>query len=105
MVHEDPRSQIAEAARAIRTNIVFMSPDVPHRKILVASAVPTEGKPTVACSIAIAIAQAGQRVILLDCDLRRPRLHKIFQTSNDVGMTSVLLEPETLDQAILPTDI
>jgi len=103
MVHEDPRSQIAEAARAIRTNIVFMSPDMPHRRLLVASAVPTEGKTTVACSIAVAMAQAGQRVILVDCDLRRPRLHKIFKTSNESGMTSVLLEPETLDEAILTT--
>ncbi|MBK8995841.1 MAG: hypothetical protein IPM35_08860 [Myxococcales bacterium] len=65
VVHEHPSSGVAEAARAIRTNIFFMSPDRPFRKLLVTSAGPSEGKTTVACSIAIAMAQAGQRVLLV----------------------------------------
>jgi polysaccharide biosynthesis transport protein len=105
MVHADPRGGVAEAARAIRTNILFMSPDAPYRRLLVGSAVPSEGKTTVACSIAIAMAQAGQRVALIDCDLRRPRLHRIFGSKNETGVTSVLLEPDTLDSAILDSPV
>ncbi|HEX4336079.1 MAG TPA: polysaccharide biosynthesis tyrosine autokinase [Polyangiaceae bacterium] len=93
VVHEFPSSGIAEAARAIRTNILFMSPDRPYRTLLVTSAGPSEGKTTVACCIAIAMAQAGRRVVLIDCDMRRPRIHKVFGLSKDVGITTALLDP------------
>jgi capsular exopolysaccharide synthesis family protein len=83
---------MAEAARAIRTNLVFMSPDNPHRTLLITSAAPSEGKTTVACSIAITMAQAGQRVVLVDCDLRRPRVHRVFGRTNDMGLTTALLD-------------
>lgn len=92
IVHHDPTSGIAEAARSIRTNLMFMAPDNPYRTLLVTSAGPADGKTTVACCIAIAMAQAGRRVLLVDCDLRRPRLHRIFRKSSDVGLTSTLLE-------------
>lgn len=105
MVHYAPHSAIAEAARSIRTNILFMSPDVPYRRLLVTSAVPSEGKTTVACSIGIAMAQAGQRVALIDCDLRRPRMHRIFGKQNQEGLTTVLLDPDSLDQVLSPTDV
>jgi capsular exopolysaccharide synthesis family protein len=105
MVNYAPHSATAEAARAIRTNILFMSPDVPYRRLLVTSAVPSEGKTTVACSIAIAMAQAGQRVALVDCDLRRPRLHRIFGKPNETGLTTVLLDPEVLDSAITSGEV
>jgi capsular exopolysaccharide synthesis family protein len=91
IVHELPASGIAEASRAIRTNLLFMAPDNPHRVLLVTSAGPAEGKTTVACCIAIAMAQAGQRVILIDCDLRRPRLHRIFGRTSEVGVTTEVL--------------
>src|SRR6185503_5393233 len=78
IVHEQPTSGIAEAARTIRTNLLFLAPDKPYRTLLVTSAGPSEGKTTVATCIAIAMAQAGQRVVLVDCDLRRPRLHRVF---------------------------
>ena len=105
VVHRDPMSGIAEAARAIRTNIMFMAPDRPYRRLLVTSAGPSEGKTTVACCIAIAMAQAGQRVLLLDCDLRRPRLHKIFGRRNDVGVTSAVLDRGVLDTVDLTTEV
>jgi succinoglycan biosynthesis transport protein ExoP len=69
VVHEAPLSGVAEAARSIRTNIMFMNPDRPYKRLLVSSAAPSEGKTTVACSIAIALAQGGQRVCIVDCDL------------------------------------
>lgn len=105
IVHYYPHSAMAEAARAIRTNILFMSPDVPYRCLLVTSAVPSEGKTTVACAIAVAMAQAGQRVALVDCDLRRPRLHRIFGVTNETGLTTALLDPVALEDAIRPSDV
>ena len=91
MVHEAPASGLAEASRAIRTNIVFMAPDRPYQALLVTSAGPAEGKTTVACCLAIAMAQAGQRVALVDCDLRRPRMHRIFHTDASVGVSTALI--------------
>jgi capsular exopolysaccharide synthesis family protein len=91
VVHHSPASGIAEASRAIRTNVVFMAPDKPYRVLLVTSAGPAEGKTTVACCLAIAMAQAGQRVALVDCDLRRPRMHRIFGTKSDAGVSTALI--------------
>ncbi|HXX67892.1 MAG TPA: polysaccharide biosynthesis tyrosine autokinase, partial [Polyangiaceae bacterium] len=105
IVHNRPLSGIAEAARSIRTNLMFMNPDRPFRKLLVSSAAPAEGKTTVACSLAIAFAQGGQRVCIVDCDLRRPRLHRIFNRAGDMGVTSVLLGEATAHQVAKLTQI
>jgi capsular exopolysaccharide synthesis family protein len=104
-VHNHPSSGVAEAVRALRTNIVFMSPDEPFKRILVTSAGPSEGKTTVACCLATAIAQSGKSVLLLDADLRRPRLHKVFDVRGSGGVTTALLEPQSLDSAIVPTGV
>ncbi|HEY4013122.1 MAG TPA: polysaccharide biosynthesis tyrosine autokinase [Polyangiaceae bacterium] len=103
VVHEHPLSGIAEAARSIRTNLMFMNPDRPYKRLLVSSAAPMEGKTTIACSIAIALAQGGQRVCIVDCDLRRPRLHRIFDRVGDSGVTNVLLGECTVDEVAKPT--
>ena len=103
IVHERPLSGIAEAARAIRTNVLFMNPDHPYKRLLVTSSVPGEGKTTVACSLAIAIAQSGQRVVLVDCDLRRPRLHRVFDRIGDAGVTNVLIGQATMDEVAKPS--
>jgi succinoglycan biosynthesis transport protein ExoP len=105
MVHEHPTSGIAEAARAIRTNILFVSPDTPYRSVLVTSAGPSEGKTTVACWIATAMAQAGRRVLIVDCDMRRPRLHRVFGVPRDDGITSHLFDGMPLDKIIHATAI
>lgn len=105
VVHDHPTSGIAEAARAIRTNILFMSPDHPYRVLLVTSAAPTEGKTTVATCIATAMAQAGQRVVLVDCDMRRPRIHKVFDHENSLGLTSALLDISVLDSAVFESPV
>lgn len=102
-VHEDPSSTMAEAARSLRTNLTFMNPDNPYRKLLVTSALPFEGKTTVAVSIAISLAQSGQRVCIIDCDLRRPRLHRIFGRQGDLGVVNVIVGEGTLNEAIKPT--
>lgn len=105
VVHHHPTSGVAEAARAIRTNIMFMSPDNPYRVLLVTSAAPMEGKTTLACCIATAMAQAGQRVVLVDCDMRRPRIHRIFGLSNSTGITKALLDIGELDGACFETEV
>ena len=98
IVHEMPTSGIAEASRSIRTNILFTAPDKPYKVMLITSAAMGEGKTTVACCIAIAMAQTGKRVVLVDCDLRRPRLHRIFQKPSDVGLTTALVDDAQEDQ-------
>ena len=103
VVHARPLSAISEAARSVRTNIMFMDPDRPTRRLLVSSAAPAEGKTTVACSIAIAFAQSGQRVCLVDCDMRRPRIHRIFGRDGKLGVTSVLVGDATIDEVAKPT--
>lgn len=105
LVHTHPKSIVAEAARAIRTNLMFMSPDNPYRCLLVTSAGPAEGKTTVATSIAIAIAQTGHSVCLVDCDLRKPRVHSVFGERNDKGVTTALLEPGQLPSLVLETPV
>jgi succinoglycan biosynthesis transport protein ExoP len=103
VVHEAPLSGVAEAARSIRTNLMFMNPDRPYKRLLISSAAPAEGKTTVACSIAIALAQGGQRVCIVDCDLRRPRLHRIFDRAGDAGVTNVIVGDATVDEVAKPT--
>jgi capsular exopolysaccharide synthesis family protein len=104
IVHDHRMSGIAEAARTIRTNLMFMAPDHPFHTLLVTSAGPSEGKTTVACCIAIAMAQAGQRVVIIDCDLRKPRLHRVFGKDAKVGVTTALLDEDVSD-AILETEV
>ncbi len=105
IIATDPECGFAEAARAIRTNLTFLSPDRPYRKLLVTSALPEEGKTTVACSLAITLAQNGHRTLLVDTDLRRPRIHRSFGFSNDLGVSLVVTGQATLDEAIHKTTI
>jgi capsular exopolysaccharide synthesis family protein len=90
----DPRAPASEAYRTLRTNIQFSSLDRPLHTLLVTSTAPDEGKSTTLANLAVTMAQAEQRVILVDCDLRRPTLHTLFGLSNDVGLTSMILSQE-----------
>lgn len=80
----------SEAYRALRTNLLNAAKETPLRTLLVTSAEPGEGKSTTVAHLAQALAQAGHSVVVLDCDLRRPRLHKIFGCINDAGLTDLL---------------
>lgn len=91
----NPRSPIAEAYRALRTNIQFSSLDRPLRTLLVTSAAPEEGKSTTLANLAVAMAETGREVILVDGDLRRPTLHELLHLDNSVGLTNVVLEERT----------
>ncbi len=85
-----PRGPAAEAYRTLRTNLEFAAVDEPVRTLLVTSSIPGEGKTTTASNLAVAFAQAGRRVILLDADLRKPGVHKVFDLPNVAGLTSLL---------------
>src|SRR5512146_283990 len=85
-----PRSPICEAYRTLRTNLEFSSLDKPVCTMVVTSASPEEGKSTTLANLAVTIAQAGKRVILVDCDLRRPSLHQIFDARSKVGFTDMM---------------
>jgi non-specific protein-tyrosine kinase len=88
----EPRSPIVEAFRSLRTNIQFAGVDQPIRTLLVTSAGPTEGKSTIAANLAVVMSQAGIKVALVDCDLRRPTVHKQFDLSNRTGLTDIMLQ-------------
>ncbi len=94
----DPRSPVAEAYRSLRTNLEFASLDHPLRTLLLTSPGPDEGKSTTLANLAVTTAQAGRRVIIADCDLRRPRQHEIFGLSNSVGLTTMIRDEEALAQ-------
>jgi capsular exopolysaccharide synthesis family protein len=87
-----PRSPISEAFRVLRTGIQFSSVDKPNRTLLITSASPSEGKSTMAANLAVVMAQAGNNVLLIDADLRRPAQHQLFNLSDRHGLTSLLLE-------------
>lgn len=101
--HRRPKSSVAECVRSVRTNLLFMTPDKPLRRLLVTSSSPQEGKTTVATNIAIAMAQSGSRVLLVDSDMRRPRVHRAFGLPNDVGLSSAILQQTRLDEAVQQT--
>ncbi|MCK5924233.1 MAG: hypothetical protein KAG66_25080, partial [Methylococcales bacterium] len=86
-VATNPRSPISEAFRGLRTNLEFASVDKPLNTILVTSPGPSEGKTTVAANLAVTIAQGNKRVILVDADLRRPRVHRAMGMSNHIGLS------------------
>ncbi|MEG2018772.1 MAG: CpsD/CapB family tyrosine-protein kinase [Clostridium sp.] len=95
-----PHSISAESYKSIRTSIKYASIDRTIKTILITSAVPGEGKSTVAGNLAIALSENGNNVLLMDCDLRKPTIHKKFKLSNLYGLTDVLLEMENSSKAI-----
>lgn len=96
----NPKSPIAEAYRTLRTNIGFASVDKKYRSILISSTNPQDGKSTTAANLAVAMAQAGNRVILVDCDLRKPILHKTFKKANSRGFTNLLTQKLPLTEVV-----
>ena len=99
VMREDPTSVPAEAFRMLRTNLDFVTLDLEARSLMVTSAVEQEGKSTTVANLGIALARAGQRVVLVDLDLRRPLLNKLFGLTGP-GVTQVALGHASLDQAL-----
>lgn len=100
VVEDKPKSVAAEAYRTLRTNIQYSSFDKEIRTIAVTSSEPAEGKSTVSGNLALSFAQNDKKVILLDCDLRKPSVHKNFRISNIKGLSEVLLGKIYINEAI-----
>jgi len=96
----DPTSSVAEAYRSLRTSIRFIGLDRAMRTIQITSPNASEGKTTTVANLAVALARAGERVVIVSCDLRRPRIHEFFDLPNDVGFMSVVLGELPLSAAL-----
>jgi non-specific protein-tyrosine kinase len=95
------QSAATEAYRVLRTNLQFVAVDRPLRTLLVGSPAPTEGKSLTVANLGAALAQAGKRVVVVDTDLHRPRLHKLFKLRNNAGITTALLEERPVLDGLL----
>ncbi|MGA1794816.1 MAG: GumC family protein [bacterium] len=87
----DPKSKVSEAYKGLRTSILFSIPKEGGKAIMITSAGPAEGKSLTVANLAVSLAQTGNSVCILDCDMRKPRLHKLFHFENEEGLTSVLV--------------
>nr|HID58044.1 polysaccharide biosynthesis tyrosine autokinase [Desulfobacterales bacterium] len=102
---QSPKSTASEAYRGIRTSILFSSADYTPQVILVSSSGPREGKTITSTNLSIAMAQSGSRVILLDCDMRRPKIHKVFGIKRDKGMSNILVGGCSFEEALIHPNI
>jgi capsular exopolysaccharide synthesis family protein len=102
IVQTDPHSPRAEAFRQLRTNLQFVDIDHPVKSIVITSSIPQEGKSTTTANLAITLAQAGLKVVLVEADLRRPKLMQYLGVEGAVGVTSVLIGRVSLDDALQP---
>lgn len=100
VVEKAPKSVVSEAYKALRTNIQYSSIDKKMKVILVTSSEPGEGKSTTSGNLAVSLGHDGKKVLIIDCDLRKPAIHKLFNQSNTVGLSEVLVGNEALSEAI-----
>ena len=105
LVDEGTESKHAEAYRVLRTNLLFTRKEETLNTIVVVSAGAGEGKSTTTINLATVFAQAGNRVLIVDSDLRRPTLHKLFKVTNNLGLTNYLLKQNTLAEIVQTTGV
>jgi len=105
LADEGPESKHAEAYRVLRTNILFSRKDDKLNSIVVVSAGAGEGKSTTTLNLATVFAQTGQRILLVDSDLRRPTLHKLLRVGNNIGLTNYLLKQNTIAEVVQTTNV
>ncbi|PHA03073.1 tyrosine protein kinase [Bacillus pseudomycoides] len=100
-----PSSKVAEEYRAIRTNLQFSSVTRKDKTIVITSPRFGEGKSTTTANLAVSIAQQGEKVLVIDADLRKPTIHEIFRVENTMGLTNILSGKATLEGAVVQTGI
>jgi capsular exopolysaccharide synthesis family protein len=105
ITHQNPKSPISEAYRALRTNIQFSSIDEELRVIMVTSAGPGEGKSTTLINLAVAYAQTDKKVLIIDGDLRKPTMHHTLRVSNRWGLTNLLTNQLSIREVLQDTFI
>ncbi len=104
-VHTHPKSLVAESCRALRTNILFSSADRSLKTLIVSSANQREGKTTSVIYLGTTMAQSGQKVLLIDTDMRRPRLHESTGVPRNFGLSNLILGDKTYEDVIKTTEI
>ena len=102
---KNPKSSTAEAYRTLRTNLQFSQGDKKIKTVVITSTVSGEGKSTTCANMAVALAQGGYKVLVMDCDLRKPTIHKVFKLSNDKGLTNFLVGDINLTATIKQTEV
>lgn len=105
ILHNRPKSMLAEAFRNIRSNLEFINSEDKSKVITISSTISGEGKTFIAINLGAIIAMAGHKVIMLDFDLRKPRFHKSFQVDNLKGISTVLIDRHTPDECIHETEV
>jgi capsular exopolysaccharide synthesis family protein len=100
-----PKSPITEAYRTLRTNIQFSSFDKKIKTIVITSTGPGEGKTTTSSNLAVAMAQGGHKTLILDCDLRKPRIHRVFNISNQIGLSNLLIGEKKFEEVVHKTEV
>jgi capsular exopolysaccharide synthesis family protein len=104
-LYNHPKSSLAEACRSVRTNLLFMSADKPLQSLLITSSAPREGKTTVAMNLATVMAMAGSKTVIIDTDMRRPRLHKAFGISNETGISLAIVGEASIEDVAKSTEV
>lgn len=102
--HSNPRLAVCEAYRSLRTTLLLSSTS-DLKIVAITSAEPGEGKTATTCNLAVVMAQLGRRILVLDADLRRPRMHQILKVSNHFGLVNYLTGKPTLEEILAPTQV